>query len=126
MKNKLIKYATISVFCAFFISGCSHRINATDFRGYEVGELTRAESAQVISQQHVVLSSWLPFGLGPEGSIRSKHDRVSQQRRGITYFVKLDRTGETLAITQADDVFVPNGGQAWVQFGDRIRIIPKQ
>lgn len=106
------------------LGGCLNGIKATNFNRYEVGALTRAEPATVVSQQRVTLSSWWPFGLGLEGASRAKGEKISRKRNGFTYFVKLERTGEMLAITQADDIYVPNGGKAWVQFGERVRLLP--
>lgn len=123
--NKILVVAAAA--CGLLsVTGCVNGIKATDFHRYEVGAMTRAEPAQVISQQNVELSSYWPYGLGLSKPVRARGERYSQHRRGITYLVKLERTGETISVTQADDVFIPNGGQAWVQFGERIRIFPKQ
>lgn len=122
--KKLFVSSVILAGC-FGLSGCLNGIKATDYRRFEVGELTRAESGTLISQQSVVLSSWWPFGLGPSGTKKARGEKVTRQRRGISYYVKLDRTGETLSITQADDVYIANGASVWVQFGERTRVFPK-
>ena len=85
-------------------AGCTTPIDANKYKRGDVGSLTRVEAAQVLSQRFV---------------------RIDGKRRGLSYVVKLDRTGETLSITQGDDVSIGNGGQAWVEFGDRIRLIPR-
>lgn len=85
-------------------AGCATPIDANKYKRGDVGSLTRVEAAQVLSQRFV---------------------RIANKRRGLTYVVKLERTGETLSITQGDDVSIANGGQAWVEFGDRIRLIPR-
>lgn len=106
-------------------AGCLNGIKVSDYRRSDVGELTRVEAAVLVSQRWVTLSSWWPFGLGPGGPVRSQGDVVSQQRRGIQYVVRLERTGETLAVTQADDVMIANGAQVWVELGDRVRVFPR-
>lgn len=105
--------------------GCLNGIKASDYRRSDVGELTRVEAGILVSQRWVTLSSWWPFGLGPGGPIRSQGDVVSQQRRGIQYVVRLERTGETLAVTQADDVMIANDAEVWGEFGDRIRVFSR-
>lgn len=110
---------------SILIGGCANSVKATDFKRYDVGTLTRADEAKVISQQHVIISSWWPFGIGLNGHNRNQGDRLSLHRNGITYIVKIERTGEVLSVTQADDVHIENGANAWVQFGDRIRIFPR-
>lgn len=105
---------------ALFNSACTST-NTTSVKKYELGELTKAESAQLISKQYVKLSSWSPL-------VKNKSGRVilrSGDNVGITYFVKIDRTGETLAISQKDDFQISNGNSVWVQFGDKVRVYPK-
>jgi hypothetical protein len=85
------------------VSGCSS-IAANDYKRREVGALARVEAAQVLTQRSV---------------------RIGRKRRGITYVVKIEKTGETLALTQPDDVSIANGGAAWVEFGNRLRVVPR-
>lgn len=126
MKYRILVAALLAV-GSFSLSGCANGVKATDFKRFEVGEFARAETGTLVTQQRVILSSWLPFGLGPGGGSRASGDnKVSMQKRGVTYLVKLDRTGETIAITQADDVYIANGAAVWIQFGDRVRVFPKQ
>ncbi|MEN9855655.1 MAG: hypothetical protein RL186_280 [Pseudomonadota bacterium] len=86
------------------LAGCASPIEANKYRKSEVGALTRVEAAQVLSQRSV---------------------RIAKRHRGLNYVVKLEKTGETLSITQGDDVGIANGSQAWVEFGDRVRLLPK-
>lgn len=85
-------------------TGCLSSIAANDYKRKEVGALTRVEAAQVLTQRSVT---------------------ISKKRRGITYVVKLEKTGETLALTQPDDVSIANGAPAWVEFGRRMRVVPR-
>ncbi len=84
-------------------ASCALPIEANKYKRHDVGSLTRVEPAQVLSQRYV---------------------KIANKRRGFNYVVKLERTGETLSITQGDDVSIATGGKAWVEFGDRIRLIP--
>ncbi len=124
--EKRIFAAIFLIIGASMFGACANSVKATDFKRFEVGEFARAETGTLIAQQKVTLSSWIPFGLGPGGGNRASGDKVSLQKRGVTYLVKLERTGETIAITQADDVFIANGAPVWIQFGDRLRVFPKQ
>jgi outer membrane lipoprotein SlyB len=107
------------------IAGCLNGVKASDYSRSTVGSLVQVEPAVIVSQRYVTLSSWWPFGLGPGAPIRSQGDLVAQQRRGISYVVRLDKTGETLAVVQADDIRMATGGQVWVEFGARLRVAPR-
>jgi hypothetical protein len=96
-----------------FLSGCASTLKASEYSRSELGEITRAESATVLSQRYVKLKNW-------RGG-----DRRSARRNGINYIIKIDRTGETLSVTQTDDVSIATGASAWVEFGDRIRLAPR-
>ena len=45
---------------------------------------------------------------------------------GITYVVRLDRTGELLSVTQGDDFALGVGARVFVEYADRVRVIPGQ
>ncbi len=125
MSYKKILSTSIIILSATLLSSCLQNINTTEFKLREVGELMRAEQGQVITQHDVVISSWQPINTGYGNYYSSKTKKSGKKKRGITYLVKMDRTGETLSITQSDDVFIQNGAQVWVQFGERTRILPK-
>lgn len=121
-----ISIAAILACSGFGVAGCANRsISATEFKKYEAGELTRAESGVLISQQAVVVVSALPFNTGPGKAKKARGEKSSRNKRAISYYVKLDRTGETVSITQSDDVYIANGASVWVQFGERTRVFPK-
>ena len=112
MKLKFIVAAALLV-SAPVLSGCASGIKASEYAPRELGEVVRAEPATVISQRYVKIKNW-------RGS-----DRRSARRTGINYSIKIDRTGETLSVTQSDDVSIATGAAAWVEFGDRIRLAPR-
>ena len=109
----------------FTLGGCVNGVKPSEYSRHDIGQVVQVEACIVISQRPVVISSWLPFGAGPRDKNRAPRERMSRQRRGISYVVKIEKTGEMLAITQAADVAIPNGAQAWVEFGDRVRLSPR-
>ena len=112
MKSKIVIVAALMA-AASLMSGCASTIKASEYAPYEFGAITRAEPATVLSQRYVRIKNW-------RGG-----DRRSARRTGINYIIKIDRTGETLSVTQTDDVSIATGGAAWVEFGDRIRLAPR-
>jgi hypothetical protein len=95
------------------------------FSKAEAGQLVRVEAGTVVSSTPVVLSSWVPFGLGPSNSNRVGRERIGNTRRGTTFVVRIDRNGEFVAVTQGDEIMMPAGTAVWVQYGDRVRLLPK-
>jgi outer membrane lipoprotein SlyB len=47
------------------------------------------------------------------------------RQSGFTYMVRLERTGEVVTITQADQQPLPPGAQVWVEYGQRTRVTPR-
>jgi hypothetical protein len=96
-----------------FLGGCAKTVNSSEYSPRNIGELFRAEPATVLSQRYVKLKNW------------NNSKRGGTNTRAVNYLIKLDRTGETLSVTQRDDVFIASGAQAWVEFGERIRLAPR-
>jgi hypothetical protein len=96
-----------------FLGGCAKTVMSSEYSPRDVGELFRAEPATVLSQRYVKLKNW------------NNSKRGGTNTRAVNYIIKLDRTGETLSVTQRDDVFIASGAQAWVEFGERIRLAPR-
>jgi hypothetical protein len=107
------------------LSGCLNGVKASEYSRADVGDISQVEAGTVLSQRTVILKSWWPFGTGPGGLNRRSGDRLSQTRRGVTYIVRVERTGETISVTQADDVTIANGSLAWIEFGGRTRLSPR-
>ena len=112
MKLKTVVLVAI-VAAVPFLAGCASVIKGSEYKRSEVGEVLRAELATVMSQRYVKIKGW-----------RGGNNR-STRRNGINYVVKLDRTGETLSVTQSAEVMMQTGAPVWVEFGDRIRLIPR-
>jgi hypothetical protein len=113
MKSCMVLVAALSAAIPL-LSGCASTPKASEYRKSEVGEIIRAEAATVLSQRFVTIANLR----------RGKSQ--SERRNGINYIIKVDRTGETLSITQSSDVSIATGGAAWVEFGDKIRLSPRQ
>jgi hypothetical protein len=112
MKPRSLMLASLIV-CAPFAAGCASSIKASEYAPYEFGAITRAEPATILSQRYVKMKNW-------NGS-----NRGSARRAGVNYIIKIDRTGETLSVTQSNDVSIATGAPAWVEFGDRVRVLPR-
>jgi hypothetical protein len=95
------------------LGGCAKTVRSSEYSPRDIGELFRAEPATVLSQRYVKLKNW------------NNSKRGGLDSRAVNYIIKLDRTGETLSVTQRDDVFIATGAQAWVEFGERIRLAPR-
>jgi hypothetical protein len=112
-----MKFKTVALLAlvpiATFLTGCASVIKSSEYSRVEVGEGIRAEPATILSQRYVKIKGWR------DGNSRSA------RRNGVNYVIKIDRTGETLSVTQSADVVIPNGAPAWVEFGDRIRLVPR-
>ena len=95
------------------LAGCTKTVMSSEYSPQDIGELFRVEQATVLSQRYVKLTNW------------KSPKRGAKNVRVVNYVIKLDRTGETLSVTQRDDVFIATGSQAWVEFGERIRLAPR-
>jgi hypothetical protein len=107
--------------------GCATRVGPNEFSSGEVGAIARIEEGTVLASRYVNITGIVPFGLKPfTGSATPSPNskRISNRRLGITYVVRLDRTGETMSVTQGDDFALGVGAKIYVEFSDRIRVIP--
>lgn len=44
---------------------------------------------------------------------------------GVSYYIRLERTGEVITIQQAGAQMLPPGAPVWVQYGPRARVVPR-
>ena len=95
------------------LGGCAKTVMSSEYSPQDIGEMFRVEPATVLSQRYVKLKNW------------NSSKRGAKNVRVVNYVIKIDRTGETLSVTQRDDVFIATGAQAWVEFGERIRLAPR-
>jgi hypothetical protein len=89
--------------------------------------VSRVEEGTIINARYVGITGIVPFGLRPfSGSAGASPNskKVSNRRMGITYVVRLDRTGELLSVTQGDDFALGVGARVFVEYADRVRVIP--
>jgi outer membrane murein-binding lipoprotein Lpp len=113
MKSRIVLIAALCA-AASLLSGCVSAPKSSEYAKSEMGEIMRAEAATILSQRFVTITNFR--------GAKSK----SARRNGVNYIIKIDRTGETLSITQSSDVTIATGGAAWVEFGDKIRLSPRQ
>jgi hypothetical protein len=107
------------------LGGCITGVKTGEYSRGNVGVEARVEPAVVLSTRYVTLTSAIPFGLGPTRIERGRGERISTTRRGLNIVVRLERTGETYSVVQGDDVYVAPGAQVWLEYGDRVRVIPR-
>jgi len=111
------------------VSGCATRVGPNEFSSGEIGMVSRVEEGTIINARYIGITGIVPFGLHPfSGSaVPSPNSRkISNRRMGITYVVRLDRTGELLSVTQGDDFALGVGARVFVEYADRVRVIPGQ
>ncbi len=59
------------------------------------------------------------------GLLGAAIEEGATRQSGFTYLVRLERTGEIVTITQADQQPLPPGAQVWVEYGPRARVTPR-
>lgn len=109
------------------LGACATRVGPNEFSSGEIGSVGRVEEGVLVSARYVNITGLVPFGLRPfSGSATPSPNsrKVSNRRMGITYVVRLDRTGELLSVTQGDDFALGAGAKVFVEYGDRVRVIP--
>jgi outer membrane lipoprotein SlyB len=114
--RKYIVVATMSA-CAL-VTACAGSVRPTEFAGYETGQVSRVEAATVVSISPAYLKSGLP--LRALGRL-SKESR----KRGVNIVVRVERNNEYVSVTQGDDGGISVGTNVWIQYGERVRVIPK-
>ncbi len=108
-------------------SGCTTRVGPNEFSSDEIGMVSRVEEGTIVNARYIGITGIVPFGLHPfSGSAvpAPNSKKVSNRRLGITYVVRLDRTGELLSVTQGDDFALGVGARVFVEYADRVRVIP--
>jgi outer membrane lipoprotein SlyB len=98
------------------LGGCVSSVRPLVVDKAETGTISRVEAATVVSITNVTIKG--------ERGFRSSRQRANRSR-AVTLVVRVERNSETLALTQGDDVGFSVGQQVWLQFGDRVRIIPR-
>jgi hypothetical protein len=117
----------ISCLAIVALTGCATRVGPNEFSSGEVGAISRIEEGTVLASRYVNITGLMPFGLRPftgSASPSPNSRKISNRRLGITYVVRLDRSGETMSVTQGDDYALGVGAKIYVEFSDRIRVIP--
>jgi outer membrane lipoprotein SlyB len=109
------------------VAACATRVGPNEFSSGEIGSVARVEEGTLVGARYVNITGVVPFGLKPfTGSATPSPNsrKVSNRRMGITYVVRLDRTGELLSVTQGDDFALGTGARVFVEYADRVRVIP--
>ena len=109
------------------LGGCATRVGPNEFSSGEIGSVARVEEGTLVGARYVNITGLVPFGIRPfTGSATPSPNsrKISNRRMGITYVVRLDRTGELLSVTQGDDFELGPGARVYVEYADRVRVIP--
>lgn len=109
------------------LGACATRVGPNEFSSGEIGAVARVEEGTLVGARYVNITGVVPFGIRPfTGSATPSPNsrKISNRRMGITYVVKLDRTGELLSVTQGDDFALGPGARVFVEYADRVRVIP--
>jgi hypothetical protein len=102
------------------VSGCATNTRPFEISQGETGILSRVEAGTIISITPVSIS-----GLNtPRLNILRKRARGADAR-GVTLVLRIERNNELVSVTQGDDVGFQAGQNVWVQYGDRVRVIPR-
>jgi hypothetical protein len=96
------------------LGACATPIGAHEISRGELGEISRVEEGVVLAARFVNIRGAKPI-------LSTKRSR---RALGINYVVRLDRTAETISVTQKSDVALGAGARVYVEFGDRVRVIP--
>lgn len=100
------------------LSACATAVRPLEVSKSETGVVSRVEAATILSISSVAIK-------GERARRGFAAQRRANARRGVTLVVRVERNGETLAITQGDDIGLSINQQVWVQFSDRVRVIPR-
>ena len=137
------------------LGGCASDLGANDYQRRNVGAVSHSDSGVVIASRAIkiegsnsgvgaVAGAGLGAVIGKEagshgrdsaigavggaivgGLLGAAAENSATSRHGFAYTVKLDRTGETITITQGGDIPIANGTPVWVEYGERARVVPK-
>lgn len=99
------------------ITGCSTAIQPYKVPQAETGVMARVEAATIVSATPVSLTGLdVPrFGRTGRGA----------KGRGVILVLRIERNNDLVSVTQGDDGRFAVGASVWVQFGDRIRVVPR-
>ena len=112
-------FITISVcFGALALTtACATPVRNDRLSAADTGYISRVEAATIVSMNRVAISGYKApriRGMGQRG-----------RPMGLTLILRLERNAEMVSVTQVDDARLAPNQQVWVQFGDRVRVLPR-
>ncbi len=156
MTQRSMRAALAAAFALFALSACSGGLSGSDYPKSEVGVPAKVRSATVLAVRAVKLdggsgAKGALAGAAAGGALGSTIGGGTEERvaagvagaviggiagaaieRGVTgdegmeYTLKLDETGETIAIVQGDPQPIAAVGQrVSLVYGDRVRVVPQ-
>ncbi|VAV86734.1 hypothetical protein MNBD_ALPHA06-2161 [hydrothermal vent metagenome] len=151
--RRIVGTATLS--SALLLGACASNLGANDYDSRSIGQISRSDSGVVVSSRNIriegqqsgvgaisgaavggVAGSALGgdhrgstaggiLGVVLGGLIGAAIEQNATEREGFAYTVQLDSDGEYITITQGGKYPIANGTPVWVEYGDRVRVIPK-
>lgn len=148
-------FGATAISSVLLLGACASELGANDYNRSSVGQISRSDSGVVISSRTIRIEgtqsgvgtlggaaigglAGSEFGGGRTenaagaiigaivgGVVGSVVEKNVTERSGFAYTVELDRDGDFITITQAGKYPIPNGTPVWVEYGDRVRVIPK-
>jgi hypothetical protein len=111
--------ATSGLILSAGLAGCATNTRPLEISQGETGVLSRVEAGTIVSITPVTIS-----GLNTPRLFQRKSPR-GVAARGVTLVLRIERNSELVSVTQGDDVGLQAGQTVWVQYGDRVRVIPR-
>lgn len=137
------------------VSACAGGLSGNDYSRGQVGVVSRTEAATIIEVRPVTIEGTKSgvgaaagaaiggaagseigggraenFAGGVAGAViggllGAAIEEGATNQAGVAYVVRIDATGETLTITQADAQPMPPGARVWIEYGPRTRVVPR-
>jgi hypothetical protein len=119
-----IHTSTLKLIASFLILGtlgaCSTNTRPLEISPAETGVMARVEAGTIVSTTPVTIS-----GMNRPSFSFGRKRANGNGARGLTIVLRVERNNEMVSVTQGDDVPFKAGDPVWLQYGDRVRVIPR-
>jgi hypothetical protein len=105
---------------AIALAGCVSSVRPYEVSQAEMGIITRIEAGTIVSLTPVNVTGLTPAKIG-----FAKRRNKGMAARAVTIVLRVERNNELISVIQGDDVNFQVGQNVWVQYGDRVRVIPR-
>jgi outer membrane lipoprotein SlyB len=152
--SRTITAAAIAV-AGLAMSACATSMGANDYERSQIGQVSRVDEGVVLASRAIRIEANAPVVGGTAGAVvggalgstvgggdeertamgvvgavlggvaGQAIDRSANNRPGFAYTVRLKKTDEVVTITQGGDVAIANGTPVFIEYGQRVRVIPQ-